>query len=578
MKRGLFPLLLALALISCSQKQSGWRVRFPNPNPNLKITFKLKNRDALLLSSGRRINAGVGEELTTFEGAVLRRGEKIGFEIEGEPPFTIEFYCFLPEGQLCLSSEAHRKCFKPYPGVRLLRADLKGNRGEFELVGGKFAALSYPFVVKRLPEDYIFLIVADTLRRDRVGVYGASQLTPNLDRLAADGVVFERAYTTSPWTLPAIVSLFSGLYSTNHGANYRKPFSSSLKLMAQYFSSKFKTIAFTGDFMLANFFGFSRGFDLYHEWTDDPFVSFAARRLFNRAIEALREEKFGRLFFFLHSYQIHNLYAPEKELVEKKLGWKLPSYTFNPVSFIEEGRALCRKADPEQEAFIKRIYNAGVYTFDYHLGRFLDYLRKRGIYRKATIILLADHGEELADHGCWEHGHSLYEEIIRVPLIIKFPSNRFAGRRVEEPVSIVDILPTLLALYRIEGPLKLDGINLAKALESEFPERPLFSYLAPYSLRKHLPGKVCVVKGDFKLIKNMPFLPSDRAYFTFPPEISSEFELYNLKEDRGETRNLYPHHPAAQALKKLLPELKISFKRGGLPERLKKKLKSLGYL
>ncbi len=577
MKRGILS-LLALILLSCSQKPASWRVKFPNPNPDLKISFKIKHRDALLVSSGSRINAGVGEELATFEGAVLRRGERVEFEIEGRPPFSVEFYCFLPEGQLCLRAGSRQSCFKPYPGVRLLRAELEGNRGEIELVRGKFAAVSYLTVARKLPEDYIFLIVADTLRRDRVGVYGGGQLTPNIDRLAGDSAVFERAYTPAPWTLPAVVSLFSGLYSTKHGANYRRPFSRDLKLMAQLLSSRFRTLGLTGNFMLANFFGFSRGFDLYLEWTDDPFVSFSARRLFDRAIEVLEEERFSRLFLFLHSYQIHSVYAPEKELVEKKLGWKLPRYVFNPITFIERGKALCRKTNPEQEAFIRKIYDAGVYTFDFHLGRFLDYLKKRGIYRKATIILLADHGEELADHGCWEHGHSLYNELIAVPLIVKFPSNRFAGRRVEEPVSLVDLLPTLLGLYRIEGPRELDGIDLVKALRSGFPDRPLYSYLAPYSLRKHLPGKVCVIRGEYKLIKNMPMPSQDRAFFSFPPPETPLYELYSLKQDPGEQHRLPLSHPAFIRLKRLLPSFGAVGKRTKVPERLKKKLKSLGYL
>ncbi len=509
----------------------------------------------------------------------------------------LEFRYFLAKkegerGELCLLQKREKKtlysaCFSKSASLYSRRIYLKLRKGDkilFRLAGQAVAAVTRPLLYRPVEREkgiYVFLIAVDTLRWDRIGAFNPSiNFTPSMNRLARDSILYTNAYSTAPWTLPAFISFFTGKGTLSHGVHYRENTDTSgLHFLMEDLSRHFYTYATTADMFLTKVYGFNRGFDIFIERIDDAVSESAAGDMFREVMEELQQHAFPAQIYFMHTYQVHNVYASEREIVERKLGWKLKKWRVNILNFMRYGKDLCRKAEKEEKEEIEGAYNAAVFTFDYHLGRFLDFLQKLGIYRNSLIILFSDHGEEFADHGCWEHGHSLYNELIKIPIIVKLPANKRAGLREQALVSITDILPTLFHYFKIPLEGNIDGISLLKADERK--NREVFAYLAPYSLRDHVPEKACIISGKYKLIYNRPLSPEDLRFFLSPPSFSVPFEIYNLKEDPFERKPLKGFSIETERLRRHLQkamEKALSRRKKILPERLKKRLKSLGYI
>ncbi len=440
----------------------------------------------------------------------------------------------------------------------------------------------------------VFIIVADTLRKDRLGVYNPTkECSPNIDQFSKDSVVFTRAYATAPWTLPSHVSLFTGLYSTRHGVNQPdKQIPDRIKSLFLFLRKKFLLYSHNGDFFVSSRFGFSRGFDLYSEIKDDPRNRNSAQNMFRWAMKQLEGEEYNsNELFFLHTYQVHSPYKPEFELAKKYYeisgNPNLREFTFNIKRIIGSSgnNRYNKNVEEKEKKKIIAIYEAGVYTFDHYFGEFVKFLKQRHLYSNSMIILLADHGEEFGDHGGWEHGHSLYEELINIPLIIKFPQNRYAGKRVHSIVSTTDILPAIIDYYHVKLhlPYKLDGISLLKTLNSKSNNnsRIIISYLAPYAVNGGVPMKIALVTENLKLIFNQKMSQKDLNFFLSPPRFD-KYELYDLKKDPEERHNLFGKWRYKARVKKLIRILKlVEFKEGKnlhLSSHFLKELKSLGYV
>ncbi len=435
------------------------------------------------------------------------------------------------------------------------------------LFGGKNCSVFGPFFRGKEKAGPIFLIVADTMRFDSLGVYNSSsKASPKIDRFSRDSVVFLWAFSSSPWTLPSHAVMLSGKYSFHISPDiYHERIPQGIKLVSQILPPG-SSLSLNGDVFLASSWGFSRGFAIYLENHQDPFVKEAALRLFylSKGFEPSSGD-----FLFLHTYQIHNKYRPELPLAKEywgKTGENPGEDEFDILSFAKDNEG--KKVSPEIKRKIEFVYRAGVYTFDKRFGEFIRWLREKGLYRKSTIILTADHGEEFGEHGGWEHGHSLYNELIRVPLILKLPGNKFAGLRVKEPVSLVDILPTILETYGLRVPHGLDGVSLLKTIQGKVGRRKIYSYLEDNSY-KITPGRAAVIDFPWKLI------------MTREPEGRVKFELYNLEKDPWERVNLFSKKRVIS--NRFVPLLlKIPFSRikahGKLPEELKRRLRSLGYI
>lgn len=433
---------------------------------------------------------------------------------------------------------------------------------------------------KQKQPDLVFIIVADTLRWDSLGIYNPSQkCSPNIDDFARDAVVFDQAYSTSSWTLPAHMSLFTGLYPDSHNINYDgSTLDKSIPVLFEPLQEKFLTTSYNGNHFVSRLFGFARGFDIYVESLEDPRLRLASKILFDKAREFVGQEKYDHALYFLHTYQTHSPFLPEIPMADRYYGQESGMYKYDFNNLIKRGKNLFQQIKESERKNIRRIYDAGVYTFDFRFGGFLRFLKQKGLYENAMIFLLSDHGEEFYDHGAWEHSHSLYNELIKIPLLVKFPKNLHGGRRVKELVSIVDVLPTVLDFYGIKSP-RTDGTSLLKAVHGKADkERKIISYLAPSALRYKVPEKIAVISHPYKFILQKKMPPEDMAYFETPPPLIGNV-MFDIIADPGETVNIIDAYPAeARRLLKFIESL--TFKEGKREyfEELKKYLRSLGYL
>jgi arylsulfatase A-like enzyme/thioredoxin-like negative regulator of GroEL len=343
----------------------------------------------------------------------------------------------------------------------------------------------------------IVLVSIDTLRADRLPVYGyTAGRTPRLSQLAGDSVVFDRAYAHAPQTLPSHASMFTGLLPFEHRVRDNLGFALPDKTMtmASFFrAAGYRTGGFVSAFVLRRETGIGQGFEVY-DATFPPMAADRSPAQVQRAgpdtltaakewIATLTSERF---FLFFHIYEPHKPYkAPER---------------FADLS----------------------PYDGEVSFSDEIVGQLVDELRKRGWYENATIVVLSDHGEGLGDHIEEEHGLFLYDEVIRVPLIVKLPRARFAGRRVAAPVQHIDLLPTLATLAGVQGPTGLRGRDLSPALFNRGALVPQGIYAEALYPRYHF--------GWSELLS----LTDERYRYIKAPRP----ELYDLEHDAKERMNL----------------------------------------
>jgi arylsulfatase A-like enzyme len=284
----------------------------------------------------------------------------------------------------------------------------------------------------------VILVSIDTLRRDHVGVHGyAKPTTPRLDALARGGILCDDAVSTSSWTLPAHLSLLTsvdpgahGGTDMSHGYNRRVPTLASLMRKAG-----FATQAVTSHLYVSAVYGLDDGFDNLDFHQDRR-----ATEVAERAIEILDRVGDRPFFLFLHLYDPHWHYDPpeaQRRLFEKPYTGTL---TGNWQDFSKRDRSNTTAADM---AHLLALYDGEIRYVDDELGRVLDHLKARGLDRGTLVVVTSDHGEEFLEHGSWEHQKTLYEEVVRVPLIVSGPG--VASRKEPAQATLLDVMPTILA-------------------------------------------------------------------------------------------------------------------------------------
>ena len=423
----------------------------------------------------------------------------------------------------------------------------------------------------------VILISIDTLRADHLSCYGYRNLkTPSIDSLTANGTLFSQASSQIPITLPSHLSLLTSTYPFANGIEENgervPPGATTLAVVLQ--SRGYLTAAFIGGYFLAREFGLDQGFSLY----DSPFTghmegSEAAAALKRPAADVLAEARkwlAGHdnpsavpFFVFIHLFDLHHPYT-------------------EPESF--------RTQYPGSE------YDAELAYTDSMLGEFWQFLKDRGIFSCSLIVLTADHGESLGDHGESTHGYFIYQSTLRVPLIIHWPDEHASGgtprvrvpgvrdprpggaavppirpSRVDEPVGLIDVAPAILQFLGLPQPSSFEGTSLldllsAAAGASAAPRGVYSESLYAHDKFGWAPLRALRI-GDFKYID------------------APEPELYNLASDPSEQHNLISNHPAvAQALRTRLVDLRKQFARAGAPAQPEispealANLHALGYL
>jgi len=452
--------------------------------------------------------------------------------------------------------------------------------------------LANPILYRPIPPEertFVFLICADTLRADHLKIYGYPRATaPNISRWAEDCVIFEQAYAQSSWTLPSHMSLFTGLYEFNHGVRSKTRLAEDISSLVENLSRKFATRSFNGGVYVSFRYGFCRGFDSYQVNRYDLNAPQASENLFRAVSDDLDRNPYPRTFYFLHTYQVHSPYNPTPEFLQPFN--PSPEFTVLPLS--DNAHSIYRhkfqKKPPRRIQNFIDLYDAEIYTFDHWFGHFLDAIKKRGIYDRSLIILMSDHGDEFFEHGGWEHTHTLYNELIKVPLLIKFPDGQYRGQRIQGVVGLVDIMPTILEYTGTDYPRdRIDGINLLPVIRGKKQREYVLSSNTTSFYVPALPFKICSIRGHDKMIYNLPYTEETLRFFHTPPPPVPPYEFYQLDRDPGENRNLYSLRQYQYGrflplfediVRKAGTSLQQKLKSVDIDPEMEEKLKSLGYL
>jgi arylsulfatase A-like enzyme len=426
------------------------------------------------------------------------------------------------------------------------------------------------------------LISIDTLRPDHLSCYGhARETSPTLDALAEGGVRFEDVTAAAPWTLPSHASLLTGLYPSRHGVLHhetRLP-EGIVTLAEELRDGGFQTFAVVNTHNLgAAQFELDQGFGEFRyimETEDDPKT--LRVRTFNSgdtivstAKELLKARDEDRPFFlFLHFYDVHTDFTPRAEYKERFVGpyaGRMMGTTTQLVR-VRNGQDTLTAADV---TWLREMYDAEIRQLDDLLGRFLAWLEEEGLFDETLFVVTSDHGEEFQEHGSVLHGRTQYQEVLRVPLIVKGPGIP-RGLVVSTPVHGVDVAPTILAVMGVAPGAQHDGFDLTPLWSGgTLPERLLFGE-ADHNNR---------MEGELVFdVKKMVRQGSVKLLFD---TLTGATELYDLARDRLEQQDLAGEQP--ERVRELQAELE-RFQAGAVEseaippptEEERRRLDALGY-
>jgi arylsulfatase A-like enzyme len=365
----------------------------------------------------------------------------------------------------------------------------------------------------------IVLYLVDTLRADHTTVYGYGRnTTPALQAFSKDAVVFDQAVAHASWTKPSVASILTSLLPGQHRAvQLRDSLDSSNTLVSERLSEKgFATAGVIANAVVylpeANF---GQGFDYFaglHGEDGRPSKLVGGDVVVNAALRWLDTRKGLPSFLFVHTMDPHVPYAPPAPF----------DRMFEPHPLPDRPAADPRtdyKEPADRERLIAQ-YDGDIAFGDQEFGRFIEELRSRGLYDRALILFVSDHGEEFLDHGQWLHGRSVFDELIRVPLVVKFPKQKDGGRRIATQVQTLDLVPTIFESLALPLPEGLSGLPLQRALVGVASgERPAVSEISHRGIVAHASRTA-----------------QDKYVRRFSPE---EDELYfDLTKDPGERANL----------------------------------------
>jgi arylsulfatase A-like enzyme len=413
----------------------------------------------------------------------------------------------------------------------------------------------------------LVLVSIDTLRADRLGTYGHTRPTsPLLDTLAAQGVVFEDASSTAPWTLPAHLSLLTGLYPAGHGVRtHRHRLPDDVPTLSSVLAaSGFECAAFVNAFFLGDRFGYARGFQPYRYIAESHARRGQTTRVVEQATSWLRRSSAARRFLFVHLFDVHSDYKSRRRYEDMFTRRDASRFDGDTV-VIWMGIRGDFEFGPEDLEHLKGLYDASIRQLDDQLAPLFVHLQKSGAMQDTLVVVTSDHGEEFLDHGGMMHGGTHYRELLHVPLILIGPGLP-AGMRIAAPVSLVDVMPTALDLLGVEAPPGIDGRSLRPLWEDgeESDGRLLLAETGPMEID----ALRSVRRGDLKLIVDSR---------------TGSKQLFDLAGDPGETRDLAAERKdEVRELSERLEELsKPRRKPTMLPEptpEMQEHLRALGYI
>lgn len=386
----------------------------------------------------------------------------------------------------------------------------------------------------------VVMIVVDTLRYDRLGCYGNTRgLTPNIDAIAARGVVFETAYAAAPWTWPSTASIFTGLTPAEHGiTSYEACYlAEELSTFGEVLQNAgWTTGGFSCNPLICPEKAFAQGFEHFQDYTWSH-----GNVLMDDALEWLGEMGDWRFLLYAQFVDPHD-YRPSKAMSAKFVGKAPAGFTRPGVRQLLANKIYAKPYDKEElaahSAHLSDLYDASVADVDLEVGRLVADLKARGQYENTLFILTADHGEEFLDHGLLYHGSQLHRELVGVPLIISGPGIP-QGQRIEERVENRFIAGTLLRHLKLETPGGLDGVDLldSKASKAAADEPSFVSTVLgmwPNAAGGHSMGQT--VHGVLWKNEFLMWLPEG-------PNGEDEVRLYDLAQNPQADQDLAAQRP-----------------------------------
>ena len=496
---------VALALPVRYQRRGANEIELLNPLLSTRPRADARTRNRAVACDWINLVAAAGPvphatAVTTADGAGELRipaGAAVDFHVRVPPSGVLAFGLPLAEHEgalrIAMTSESGRtrQLYAGSGPAPVVRVDLRPDAGtlarvSFEATGEGVVRVVAPRLLGRRPPDpspvlpvsaaaapgrpNILLYVIDTLRADHLGCYGYPRATsPNLDALATEGMIFTNAVAQAPWTKPATASIHTGLYPIHHGAvTLTQRIRPEVPTLAGVLhAAGYRTAAFVTNANVSGEFGFKRGFDTYTYLPEDPSrpgVHVSADVVTTAVVDWVGAHAERPFFVYAHVTDPHAPYAPPPPFAERfhdpLLASSLPDVP-NPVRVIEKVPAL---ATPENVAALAALYDGEIAFTDDSFGRLMAGLREHGLDGSTVVVVTADHGEEFVDHGGFEHGYTLYGELVHIPLIARIPGAR-RGLSVAGLVRQIDLMPTLLAYAGVPAPAGLDGHDLRPTIE-----------------------------------------------------------------------------------------------------------------
>jgi arylsulfatase A-like enzyme len=463
-------------------------------------------------------------------------GVGVGVEGEGEVPFVVEVTKDGEPAAKVLAGTAtgawsdHKADLSQLAGqtVRIdLRADGQG--------AGRLAWSAPRILVPARPErdlqpaKNVVVLVIDTLRADKLRPFNPKSRVqaPAIDRFAAEGAVFELAQSPENWTKPAVASILTGLHPQTH---QQKTGDAALPGSAVLLSEHLKEHGFaTGGFIANGYvsdrFGFDQGWDHYTNYIREE-KSTEAKDVFAEAAAWIEANKDERFFAYIQTIDPHVPYDPPGEYLQmydasEYHGQVKPRMTGDLLEKAKR-RPPAVVFDARDKQRIEALHDGEITQHDHFFGGFLDRLSELGLAEDTLVVVTADHGEEFDDHGSWGHGHSVYQELLHVPLMFRLPNRVPAGARVNEAVSTLDVSATVTELLGVPAMEHDEGHTLVGLMLGDAPSRPTVAFSDFQDDRR------VVTSGRWKLIlrgnltstmfdlENDPFERNEIDASTFP--------------------------------------------------------------
>lgn len=418
----------------------------------------------------------------------------------------------------------------------------------------------------------IILISIDTLRADHVSCYGYKRhTTPCLDQIAEEGVLFEKSYTTAAWTPPGHGSMLTGLYPSQHGAMGKNKIRKAVPTLAEkLMNNGYITAGFVNNSQVGELVGLNRGHQTFNElWkgiASKTIIDRGMRYVYRKAIKTLHRSDKGAgktirhvkswlkdnvhcdvpFYLFIHFIEPHNPLNPPNPFRSKFLKEvSRNGYNKNIVKLVANNPLICLSDDikpsPVDMNLIRALYDAEIAYTDYKIKELMNYLKELKVYDNTLIIITSDHGEHFGEHGLYSHVASLYEPVLHVPLIMRYPNVFKRGIRDIHIVQTIDIFPTVMEIIQINDD-NFKSNSIGRSLVNAGSTVPYHDYIIaewegriPEFVEDRIGKKDENIDWD-RFTKKLTMIREDNYKYILGSNGSEE--LYDLASDRAEIKNL----------------------------------------